>query len=227
MGVEISVSLHQKMTRIITLSSLLATMIAGIVMMPIHHAEAQVFNLNNTGFPSNIRVAIRENNPWGEPDPRGAIIYVRTVNFDQYCRNVLPNEWFPTWRPAALEAGAIAVKMFAWYHHIHPITIGGFTFDVDNTVNFQLYRAQSEQSATDQAYYQSRSLAFVNPNLEITELPYRAGYPNSPNWQYRNAQKMSQWGSEYLAELGRTPIEILNFYYSGKLLTTIPKVGGL
>ena len=206
---------------------IMLTAILSMVVEPIHLVSAQVYTLNNSGFPSSIRVAIRDNNTWGEPDPRGAIIYVKTINFDLYCRNVLPNEWYPTWRPTALEAGAIAVKMYAWYHHLHPVTIGGFTFDVDNTVNFQLYRDQSNQDSTDHAYYQTRQLAYVNPNLEITELPYRAGYQNSPNWQYRNAQKMAQWGSEYLAELGRSPYDILNFYYSGKLMTKIPKVGGL
>lgn len=202
------------------------TMLVGTLILPISRANAQVFTLKNAGFPSTIRIAIRENSSWGEPDPRGRIIYVKSVNFDQYCRDVLPNEWFPSWKEPSLEAGAIAVKMFAWYHHLHPVTIGGFTFDVDNTVNFQVYRTESDQDETDRAYYKTRNLGYVNPNLEITELPYRAGHENSPNWQYRNAQKMAQWGSQYLAELGRSTAEILNFYYKGKMLTQIPGVGG-
>jgi len=189
------------------------------------NASAQVNTIGATGFPSSIRVAIRENNASGESDPRGRIIYVANVNFDQYCRDVLPNEWFPSWSVASLEAGAIAVKMFAWYHHLHPVTVDNFTFDVDNTVNFQTYRAQSDQPGTDQAYYTTRNLAYVKPNKEIFELNYRAGYENSPNWQYRNAQKMSQWGSEYLALQGRTPLQILEFYYTGRMLLTIPGVG--
>lgn len=189
------------------------------------NAQAQVNTIGATGFPSSIRVAIRENNASGEPDPRGRIIYVANVNFDQYCRDVLPNEWFSNWPVASLEAGAIAVKMFAWYHHLHPVTVGNFTFDVDNTVNFQTYRTQSDQPSTDQAYYTTRNLAYVKANREIFELNYRAGYENSPNWQYRNAQKMSQWGSQYLALQGRTPIQILEFYYTGRMLLTIPGVG--
>lgn len=189
-------------------------------------AQAQVFRIGSAGFPSVIRVAIRENNASGEADPRGRIIYVQTVNFDQYCRDVLPNEWYPSWSVASLEAGAIAVKMFGWYHRLHPVTVGGFTFDVDNTVNFQTYREQSEQDSTDRAYYVTRSLAYVPPSLEIQELNYRAGYENNPNWQYRNAGKMAQWGSEYLASLGRTPLQILQFYFTGRELTPIPGVGG-
>lgn len=189
-------------------------------------AEAQQnYFIGQTGFPSSIRVAIRENNPAGEPDPRGRIVYVSNVNFDQYCRNVLPNEWLPSWRISALQSGAIAVKMFAWYHHLHPVTIGGFTFDVDNSVNFQTYRAHSDQQPTDEAYYSTRNLAYVKPDRSIFELNYRAGYANSPNWQYRNAGKMAQWGSEYWAQQGLTATQILNFYFMNHMIVPIPGVG--
>lgn len=191
---------------------------------PPAHAQTAYF-IGSAGFPSTIRVAIRENNASGEPDPRGRIISVTTVNFDDYCRCVLPNEWYPAWQPASLEAGAIAVKMFAWYHQLHPVTVDGFTFDVDNTVNFQTYRAESYQDPTDAAYYATRNLAYVKPDKEIFELNYRAGYQNGPNWQYRNAQKMAQWGTQYLALQGKTPLEILEFYYTGRMLLTIPGVG--
>ncbi|WP_235587074.1 SpoIID/LytB domain-containing protein [Ferroacidibacillus organovorans] len=199
---------------------------ATALWIPSHQlAHAQAYLIGQAGFPSTIRVAIRENNMSGEPDPRGRIIYVTTVNFDQYCRDVIPNEWFPSWLPASLESGAIAVKMFAWYHHLHPVTVGGFTFDVDNTVNFQTYKAFSDQDATDRAYYRTRSLAFVQPSGEIFELNYRAGYENSPNWQYRNSQKMSQWGTQFLASQGRDFLQILQFYYVGRSLVSIPGVG--
>ena len=209
-----------------TAAALSLAMTAGTaVLPPAPAARAQVFKIGETGFPSVIRVAIRENNPFGEADPRGRILYVKTVNFDQYCRDVLPNEWYPSWRPASLAAGAIAVKMFGWYHHLHPVMVGGFTFDVDNTVNFQTYLEQSEQDATDRAYYATRHLAYVPPTQEIQELNYRAGYANNPNWQYRNAQKIAQWGTEYWAALGRTPLQILQFYYMNRDLTVIPGVG--
>ena len=191
------------------------------------HAHAQPYKIGSTGFPSAIRVAIRQTNAFGEPDPRGAILFVQTVNFDTYCREVLPNEWYPSWPASSLQAGAVAVKMFGWYHHLHPVTVGGFTFDVDNTVNFQTFREQSEQGSTDQAYYATRPLAYVPPTMDIQELNYRAGYQGSPNWQYRNAQKMAQWGSDYLALQGWTPTQILNFYYAGRQVVNIPGVGAV
>ena len=134
---------------------------------------------------------------------------------------MLPNEWIPAWNVESLKAGAMAVKMFAWYHHLHPVSVDGFTFDVDNTVNFQSFRYWSRQSETTQAFQAIRSYAYVKPTGEIIELNYRAGIRDNPNWQYRNAQKMAQWGSEYWAERGRTYNQILQFYYLDRSLRRI------
>jgi peptidoglycan hydrolase-like amidase len=188
----------------------------------IQQAEAQLHHISKTPYPKTLRVAVRENNISGTPDPRGRIIYVMNVNFEQYVRDVLPNEWMPSWHSESLKAGALAVKMFAWYHHLHPIKISGYTFDVDNTVNFQVYRENTHQPDTDAAFASTRNLAYVERNGNIFELNYRAGYENDPNWQYRNAQKMSQWGSQYWAVRGRTYLQILQFYYEGRQLTQIP-----
>ena len=177
-----------------------------------HRAEAAQ-TIYNTPKPTVIRVAIRELNPSGEPDPRGRIIWVRSVPFEEYCEDVLPNEWVPSWNRESLKAGAMAIRMFAWYHHLHPVTIDGFTFDVDNTTNFQHYRYLSRQPDTNAAFTEIRNLAYVKQNGEIIELNYRAGIRDDPNWQYRNAQKMAQWGSEYWATRGRNYLQILQFYY--------------
>ncbi|GMA49441.1 hypothetical protein GCM10025857_07980 [Alicyclobacillus contaminans] len=185
-------------------------------------ASAQVNTIYNTAPPSVIRVAIRQQNVSGESDPRGRIAWVQTVPFEQYVEDVLPNEWMPSWHPDSLRAGAMAVKMFAWYHHLHPVTIDGFTFDVDNTVNFQTYRAWSRQEDTNRAVESLRRYVYVKPNGEIIELNYRAGYENDPNWQYRNAQKMAQWGSQYWAERGRNYVQILQFYYMDRALRRVP-----
>ncbi|UOF90450.1 hypothetical protein LSG31_21770 [Fodinisporobacter ferrooxydans] len=185
-------------------------------------AEAQRDPIGKTPYPTTIRIAVRENNISGTPDPRGRIIYVMNVNFEQYIRDVLPNEWMPSWKQESLKAGALAVKMFAWYHHLHPVKISGYTFDVDNTVNFQVYRENTHQPDTDAAFAAVHSLAYVEKNGDIFELNYRAGYQDNPNWQYRNAQKMAQWGSQYWAEHGKTYLQILQFYYEGRQLVRIP-----
>lgn len=199
-------------------ASLVST-IASLLLFPQPAQAAQT--VDNTQTPSTIRVAIRSENPSGEPDPRGKIIWVQTVPFKQYVEDCLPNEWMPSWDLESLKAGAMAIKMFAWYHHLHPVTIDGFNFDVDNTTNFQSFRYLSRQPETNRAINQIYSYAYVKPNGEIIELNYRAGIRNSPNWQYRNAQKMAQWGSEYWAKEGRTYLQILQFYYMDRSLRQI------
>ena len=194
-----------------------AFLVGSFVPSPPVHAEV-LHTINNTGKPAVIRVAIRTMNPSGEADPRGRITWVQSVPFDEYCRDVLPNEWMPSWNQESLKAGAMAVKMFAWYHHLHPVTIDGFTFDVDNTTNFQAFRYLSDQPETNRAYWAINRYAYTKTDGEIFELNYRAGYANNPNWQYRNAQKMAQWGSEYWAERGRNYSQILQFYYMDRVL---------
>lgn len=195
-----------------------SVVLAGLSIASETHAAETIYN---TSPPSTIRVAIREHNASGEPDPRGRIIYVQSVPFRQYCEDVLPNEWFPAWKPEALKAGAMAIKMFAWYHHLHPVTIDGFTFDVDDTTNFQTFRSMSDQPTTDAAFNAIANEAYTKKDGEIIELNYRAGLPDNPNWEYRNAQKMAQWGSEYWAEKGQTFSQILQFYYQNRGLYKI------
>lgn len=192
--------------------------LTGVTQLPKVAAAETIYN---TSVPSVVRVAIRENNSSGEADPRGRIIYVQAVPFLEYCEDVLPNEWFPSWKPESLKAGAMAIKMFTWFHHLHPVTIDGFTFDVDNTTNFQHFLYMSGQPTTNSAFTAIANQAYAKPNGEIIELNYRAGTENNPNWQYRNAQKMSQWGSEYWAVQGQTYTQILQFYYQQRSLLKI------
>lgn len=184
-------------------------------------AQVRPRNLAESPYPQSIRVAIRESRPGGEPDPRGRIIWVKTVSFDEYQRDVLPNEWLPSWHPEALKSGAIAVKMFAWYHSLYGTVADGFRYDVDNTVNFQTYREGRRTDDTNRAIAAVRPMAYVEQDGTITPTYYRAGRPRDPNWQYRNRNKMAQWGTQFHAERGRTYLEILQWYYQGKLLTRI------
>ena len=155
-------------------------------------------------------------------NPYGSILRVQTVGFQEYCSDVLPNEWMPSWDPASLRAGAMAVRMFAWYHHLHPVTVGGFTFDVDNTANFQVFRYQSGTPATDQAVQTVWPYACALPGGGIAPLDYRAGWRNTANWPLARSQKVSQWGSEYLANSGRSYLQILGFYFPGRAWLRVP-----
>ncbi len=179
--------------------------------------------LATTPYPNFIPVAVREDRPGGTPDPGGRILYVQQVDFNEYIRDSLPNEWFPAWAPASLQAGALAVKMFAWYKVIHPTTLEGFTFAVDNTTNFQTWNPGHRSAESEAAVDATLVQAFVNPDGTIVEANYRAGYEGGPNPEYRNADMMSQWGSQHLATVERRdPVGILQYYYRGRIVTRIP-----
>lgn len=192
------------------------TIVLGFVVgTPYHEAQAQTFHsLDNTAYPSVIRVAIRADN-----NPVGPIQYVQTIGFKEYCEDVLPNEWMPSWSPDALRAGAVAVKMFAWYHTLHPVTKDGFTYDVDNTTNYQEFKYLTGRAVTDRAVKDTWKEVFVPSNGEIQKLDYRAGVPNNANWPFVGSEKMAQWGSQYWGLIAKMKYpDILNLFYPGRVI---------
>ena len=50
---------------------------------------------------------------------RAATGVVETVDFRVYAKNVLSREWIGSWTTESLRSGAVAVKMYAWYHVLH------------------------------------------------------------------------------------------------------------
>ncbi|MFX4301087.1 SpoIID/LytB domain-containing protein [Alicyclobacillus tolerans] len=179
------------------------------LLAPVQHVQAQVQSIYNTALPSVIRVAIRPFN-----NPFAPILYVQTIGFEEYCEDVLPNEWVPSWNQQALEAGAVAIKMFAWYYTLHPTTENGWTYDVDNTVNYQKFVYLSGTPATDAAVRNTWNVVYTPNNGEILPLEYRSGWPGSANWTFVGSNVMSQWGSEYWGSVANlTYPQILNLYY--------------
>ncbi|QQE77694.1 SpoIID/LytB domain-containing protein [Alicyclobacillus sp. SO9] len=189
--------------------ALTACVLSLSVLTPLEVNAQPLQTVYNTRLPRVIRVAIRANN-----NPSGKILYVQTIGFQEYCDDVLPNEWLPTWNLDALKAGAVAIKMFAWYHTLHPVTQGGLTYDVDNTTNFQQFKYKTGTPLTNKAVRDTWKIAYVPQNAEVKELNYRAGMPNNPNWPYVGSNTMSQWGSEYWCSIGKLNYRtVLNLFY--------------
>jgi len=86
--------------------------------------------------PSSIRVLVTDE----DPDE------IRTVDFQEYLQDVLPNEWFPSWDAESLRAGAVAVRTFSWYHTLHPLSPN---YDLSDYT--QRYIHGSDEPATNQA----------------------------------------------------------------------------
>ena len=79
---------------------------------------------------------------------------VERVPLRQYVVTVMAVEW-PGYLPQALvEAGAVAVRQYAWYHAMHPrITRHGRCYDVKDSTDDQLYKPRRASVTAD--HYQA------------------------------------------------------------------------
>ncbi|MGW4943584.1 SpoIID/LytB domain-containing protein [Actinoplanes sp. NPDC004185] len=162
--------------------------------------------LSSTTPPDTIRVGLVS---------AGAVV---TVPFREYVRDTLPNEWVTSWRPAALQAGAVAVKQYAWYYAMntgHGGTIGGQCYDVTDNTASQVYKRNSRQATTDAAIDATWGVTLTRGGA-LFPTQYVAGssgqacgvaVPNYPD-------RLSQYGSQTCAGLDRNYADILTLYYA-------------
>jgi hypothetical protein len=89
--------------------------------------------------PSSIRVYMTysvNTQHWGSG--------THSVDFGTYVYNVLPNEWGTITQTTAVQAGAIACKMYGWYHVYHPKwNFSPYYADVQDNTNDQVYKYNS------------------------------------------------------------------------------------
>lgn len=138
-------------------------------------------------------------------------IPTQRIRFVDYLRNVLPNEWVASWSPAALDAGAIAAKQFAWYTAVieRKWRSQGYPFDlVDNTCD-QYYRDASADPRTDAAIQRTWGTLLTRHGV-LLRTYYRdteAGCGGLPDC-------MGQVESAVLASAGQSTLQILARYYN-------------
>ena len=151
--------------------------------------------------PNNITVHL------GAPDEAVRNI---TVSFIDYIKNVASSELYPTWPESSLRANIYAIISFAlnriyneWYRS------KGYNFDITST------------SAYDQKYIENRAV-YENISNIVEEIfndyivkagqiqPYFTKYCDG---RISTCNGLSQWGSVSLANQGKTPIQILRYYY--------------
>lgn len=141
-------------------------------------------------------------------------IPVQRMRFDDYVRNVLPNEWLPQWgndAPASLDAGAVAVKEYAWYTAVveQKWRRRGYQFDLIDNGCDQYYRDNSTHPATDAAIERTWDVS-VRRDGAIFPLYFRARDEQCPIFP----GCMGQYGSYYRALAGETGDQILLYYYA-------------
>lgn len=147
---------------------------------------------------------------------------VQTVDFKEYVKHVLPNEWITSWPTESLRAGAMAVKMYAW----QIVADGGKWNDADvyDSTCDQVYNANRSYASTDRAVDFTWNWRLTKDGM-LVRTAYRALYS-----QCLDANKagrcMAQWDTYYHA-IGNngydklTWDEMLYRYYVGTVLTPV------
>jgi hypothetical protein len=174
---------------------------------------------SQTTPPANIRVLMSATNQ------------IVTVPFQQYVENTLPNEWPSGWSAAALQAGAVAVKSYAWYWVNH---YGGYLgtpspstcFDVTDDTRFQVYRPGSAVPSTTAAVLQTWNVVARNADShQVRQASYICSLPYGSTTQCgvqgpaetcgaaANGAQLSQYGSQACARAGLDFRAILATYY--------------
>ncbi|MBE6711992.1 MAG: hypothetical protein E7580_00565 [Ruminococcaceae bacterium] len=144
-----------------------------------------------------------------------------TVPFVDYIKNVASSEIYPTWPEASLRANIycqisfILNRVFTeWYPS------RGYNFNITNS------------TAYDQYYVYGRNI-FESISRIVDEIfneyvrrpgridPYFTEYCNGTTV---TCAGLSQWGTVTLAQNGRSPLEILQFYYGDVELTSTNKI---
>ena len=155
--------------------------------------------------PNNITVHL------GEPDKPARNI---TVPFTDYIANVASSEIYPTWPTNALIANIYTIISFAmnriyneWYRS------KGYDFDITSSPIY------------DQTYIENKS-TYENIDDIVDEIfnnyvvkgsqvqPYFTRYCDG---RVTRCDGLSQWGSVSLANQGKTPLQILQYYYGNDI----------
>ena len=137
-----------------------------------------------------------------------------TVTFPRYIKGVAASEIYPTWNESAIRANVLAqisVALNRVYTEFYRSR--GYDFDITNNTQY------------DQAFSPNKE-TFENINAIVDDIfnnyivrrgnvePLYAQFCDGIRTQCRG---LSQWGSQELAQQGRTPYEILQYYFGDNI----------
>ncbi len=183
---------------------------------------------SNTTPPSSILVLeFSQHTSTGAP-VQGSQIGVFSVPFETYVQDVLPNEWISSWDPAALEAGAMAVKTYGWYwvNNWRGDSYNGTCYNVDDSTDYQRYIPGQSAASTNEAIadtwndvmtlggsiFEASFQATLTGNIDEACGAGLSSYPDT----------LSQRGSQNCAVDGDSWQTILSTYYPGVAITGQP-----
>ena len=158
-----------------------------------------------TPIPSEITVHL------GLPDADAQNV---TLPFAEYIKNVASSEIYPNWPENALRANIYAITTYALNRiYTEFYRARGYDFDITNSTR------------VDQAFVPNRDI-FENVSRIVDEIfndyVVREGTVNPLFTQFCNGTTstcdgLSQWGTVSLANEGKTPLEILQYYYGNDI----------
>lgn len=147
----------------------------------------------------------------GPPDSNAQNV---TLSFPQYIKNVASSEIYPTWNEAAIYANIYAQISYALNRvYTNFYRSRGYDFDITSS------------TAYDQKFINGRTI-FDNISRIVDQIfttyirrigsiePLAAKYCNGTTV---TCEGLSQWGSEYLARQGYSPLGILKYYYGDNI----------
>lgn len=133
-----------------------------------------------------------------------------TVPFTDYIKNVASSEIYPTWPENSLMANIYAIISFALNRiYTEHYRAKGYDFDITNSTQY------------DQAFVNGRDVFSNISNLVddmFNDYVIKQGQVQPYFTQYCDGKSvtckgLSQWGTVPLAKQGKTPYEILQYYY--------------
>lgn len=153
-------------------------------------------------IPSTIRVKISEKE-------NGTVGSIATLNFYYYIKNVVPNEWYAGYDPyEALKAGAMAAKMYGWYHCYY-YKYFGQGFDVYDDTRDQHYVKDSEYYRSTDAINDIGGIGIMNSAGSLFEAQHNKD---------ATAQGGGQLGQDFACDLAEYNnydwFDICDFFYS-------------
>lgn len=181
--------------------------------------------LLNNMIKSNLQVTSISPYSFNLAFPQTIVVHLYSAGYNlitytsTYVKDVLPNEWHGLDPYAALEAGAICIKEYAWFHHYHPTSNGKpYGADLIDTADDQVFKKDSHLNPVDATSNQACDAVYrwglVNGSGNVFETLYCAGLMTG---------RVSQNGSVTLAKEGYSYMQIIQYYYTTRIYGTVTK----
>lgn len=153
-------------------------------------------------IPTNIVVHL------GAPDDKSAKNI--TIPFQEYIKNVASSEIYPTWPLDAIKANVLAEISFALnriYNEWYPSK--GYNFDITSLPEYD------QTFIEDRSFYEDivKVVDTIFNNYIVREGQIQPLFAQYCDGKTTTCNGLSQWGSVSLASQGKSPDEILQYYY--------------